>query len=108
MFALFLARALCEDSDEIKLLNIGKAGEIAIPVGSLVFLTLLSIILYFVAGRHLDDDVPLDKIMILDDMSGSGSVDDQTTSSSKDQADQVDDGQPKEQSEGKPVIIDEL
>ncbi|EAX96841.1 hypothetical protein TVAG_470060 [Trichomonas vaginalis G3] len=97
MFALLLAHVLSEDNDEIKLLNIGKAGEIAIPAGTLVFLACLSIVLYFIFGKHLDDDIPLEKIMVLDDMSGSDSIDEQDTS------------KPDEESAStQPVVIDEL
>lgn len=102
MFALFLARVLCEDNDEIQLLNIGKVGEIAIPAGTLVFLTLLSILSYVACGRHLDDDVPLEKIMILDDMSGSASLDEGSTNKDEEGNEEVED--PNAQ----PVVIDEL
>ncbi|EAY15932.1 hypothetical protein TVAG_165600 [Trichomonas vaginalis G3] len=94
MLALLFSLVACEDSDELVPLKISMAGKVAIPTASLIFLTIFSIALYFLAGRHLADDVPLDKVMIMED-SNSESINNE----SEDE---------ESHPEAEPVILDEL
>lgn len=65
MISLFLSFSACAN---IQLLSLNKSAQIAIPAASMVFLVIISILLFLCMGRHLDDDIPLDKIIIEEDI----------------------------------------